>query len=141
MKTVIACLITLLLPVLLLIHCAGSQKVYTEQGLVDGEPGMNLYRSGEPGETAEIEREYNIAPPVIPHDVGDFEINRQTNDCLECHLNGFEMDEGHTAKKIPASHRMNEYTSEVSPDQVINTRYNCLQCHVPQADLTKPMEQ
>jgi nitrate reductase cytochrome c-type subunit len=53
-------------------------------------------------------------------------------------MEGLELDEGHTATKIPASHYINEYTKEQKKDQVLGIRYNCLQCHVPQSEEEPP---
>jgi len=102
-------------------------------GLVTGEPGMNVYPSGGPGETAPLGRPYGIAPPLVPHDVSGLEVSRTANDCLDCHLEGTEIDEGHVATRVPPSHRENPRTRERVADGVVGTRYNCLQCHVPQA--------
>jgi nitrate reductase cytochrome c-type subunit len=101
-------------------------------GLATGEPGMNVYPSGGPGETRPLERPYEIAPPLVPHDVSGLVVNRAGNDCLDCHLDGMEVDEGHVATRIPPSHHENPRTHERVVDGVVGTRYNCLQCHVPQ---------
>lgn len=101
-------------------------------GLVTGEPGMNVYPSGGPGQTTPLPRPYGIAPPLVPHDVSGLEVSRKANDCLDCHLEGMELDEGHVATRVPASHRENPRTRERAADGVVGTRYDCLQCHVPQ---------
>jgi nitrate reductase cytochrome c-type subunit len=102
-------------------------------GLIKGEPGMIEYPEGSPGETVLLERSYEIAPPFIPHDVSELQVNRSTNDCIDCHLDGMELDEGHTATKIPLSHISNQYSGESKEGEVMGIRYNCIQCHVPQA--------
>jgi len=104
-----------------------------KSGLIRGEPGMIKYPDGSPGETVPMERMYEIAPPFIPHDVTDLEMSRLTNDCIDCHMDGTELDEGHTATKIPLSHYTNRYSGEKSEGGVVGIRYNCIQCHVPQA--------
>jgi cytochrome c-type protein NapB len=110
-----------------------SQERLQSSGLSTGQPGMNEYPANPPGETKKLPRSYPGAPALVPHSVIDYEINRSANDCLDCHLEGMEMDEGHVATKVPPSHFVNEYTGERKEGQVIGTRYNCLQCHVPQA--------
>jgi nitrate reductase cytochrome c-type subunit len=110
-----------------------------EAGLATGQPGMNTYPVDQPGETVPLGRPYGIAPPVIPHDVTDLEVSRSANDCVECHLDGMELGEGHVATKVPASHYKNEFTGETAEEMVIGIRYNCLQCHVPQATMKPGM--
>lgn len=114
------------------VSCTKISKVYAE-GLVTGQPGMNVYTSSQPGETEKLERPYEIAPPLVPHDIVDFEISRSANDCLECHYDGLEDEHGvYIATKAPPSHYINEYSKEQTKEQVIGIRYLCLQCHVPQ---------
>lgn len=66
-------------------------------------------------------------------------ITRSTNDCLDCHLQGDELEEGHVATAVPASHFRNEYTGVATQDEVVGTRYLCLQCHVPQTNAKWPL--
>lgn len=103
-------------------------------GLVSGKPGMNNYVNKAPGETKILKRPYKIAPPLIPHDISEFTITRETNDCLNCHLDGEEVDEGHIATKIPKSHFINKFTHKISKENVSGIRYNCLQCHNKQSN-------
>lgn len=112
------------------------RKVFQGQGLSTGEPGMNAFIESEPGETNKLERPYESAPPLVPHSVSGFEISRDTNDCLDCHMEGIELDVGHTATKIPKSHFKNEYTGRQMSDTVAANRYTCTQCHVPQNQIT-----
>lgn len=129
-------LILLLLPVALNLTCSSAPRVVFEgNGLVTGEPGMNSYPEEEPGETTLLERVYENAPPSVPHSIADFTIDRETNDCLECHLEGEEFDEDHIATKIPSSHFTNEYRQDSVEDGVTGIRYNCTQCHVQQANV------
>ena len=93
---------------------------------------MNQYIEDMPGESVPLEREYESAPPKVPHSVDDLAPTREDNQCFDCHFEGMELDVGHTATKIPKSHFTNEYSNEKKEDQVIGIRYNCLQCHVPQ---------
>ncbi len=115
--------------------------VYKERGLVTGKAGMNTYQAKEPGETSPIERPYAIAPPLVPHSLAGLTINRPENECMECHLEGVEIEKGHLATKIPPSHFHNEYTGETRTDGVIGIRYNCVQCHVLQSDEKPPVSQ
>jgi nitrate reductase cytochrome c-type subunit len=112
---------------------AASEKVFQNKGLVEGKPGKNVYPTGDPGETAILERPYFIAPPLIPHSVADFEIKRKGNDCLECHIEGMEFEDGHVATKIPPSHYYNDFKKKKTEGMVTGVRYNCIQCHAPQS--------
>jgi len=107
--------------------------------LATGEPGMNIYPAGEPGETAVLDRPYETAPPLVPHSIEGLTINRATNECLDCHLEGDELDDGHVATKVPPSHVVNKYTGAEAKNGVTGTRYLCLQCHVPQAEAEFPV--
>ncbi len=119
---------------ILLASGALSQELHQGGGLATGQPGMNTYAADPPGETTKLPRPFTGAPPLVPHSVVEFEISRSANDCLDCHLDGVEIEEGHIATKVPLSHFVNEYTREREDGQVIGTRYNCLQCHVPQSN-------
>ncbi len=110
-------------------------------GLASGNPGMNVYSPSPPGETEKLDRPYNGAPPLVPHDVLEFNISRSANDCLDCHSEGVEIEEGHIATKIPPSHYLNEYRGEGQKGQITGIRYNCLQCHLPQASGEPPVSQ
>lgn len=116
----------------LLASGALSQAVFRGSGLATGQPGMNIYPTSPPGETTKLELPYKGAPPLVPHSVVEFNISRSANDCLDCHLEGSEVEEGHIATKVPSSHSVDEYSGEHKNEQVTGMRYNCLQCHVPQ---------
>lgn len=133
-----------MLPVAVLLLAACSARtgtVYREKGLVTGGPGMNRYSAKDPGETSPLKPPYPIAPRLIPHGVADLRIERGRNDCLDCHLEGIEVGEGHRAPKVPASHFRNDHTGETKTGEVVGIRYVCTQCHVPQADGEPPVPQ
>ncbi len=118
-----------------------SQAVFRGSGLATGQPGMNTYPTSPPGETIKLERPYNGAPPLVPHSVVEFNISRSANDCLDCHLEGSEVEKGHIATKVPPSHYIDEYSGEHKNEQVTGMRYNCLQCHVPQSTEEPPVSE
>jgi nitrate reductase cytochrome c-type subunit len=127
---------------LFMLSCnSGKAKVYREKGLATGQPGMNIYTGKEPGETAPLQRPYPNAPPLIPHKVAGLTIDRAQNDCLDCHLEGMEVEKGHISTKIPLSHFKNEHTGVVKKGRVVGIRYNCIQCHVPQSEEKPPVPQ
>ncbi len=116
------------------ISILSAQKLFVHRNLAALQPGINQYTEKMPGESLPLERPYEGAPPLVPHSVEDLAPVRGDNQCFECHFEGIELDEGHTATKIPASHFSNEYSGDKQEDQVIGIRYNCLQCHVPQTN-------
>ncbi len=118
-----------------------SQAVFRGSGLATGQPGMNIYPTSPPGETTKLERPYDGAPPLVPHSVVEFNISRSANDCLDCHLEGLEVEEGHVATRVPPSHYVDEYSGEHKNEQVTGMRYNCLQCHVPQSPEEPPFSE
>ena len=80
-----------------------------------------------------IKRNFNQQPPLIPHDIQDFEITREDNACMACHSMDSEMP---GATKVAVSHflnRDNQALVNISP-----RRYFCTQCHVPQKNM-KPL--
>ncbi len=75
-----------------------------------------------------VARNYPEQPPVIPHNVRDYQINLNTNRCLTCHSRQFS--EAVQAPMISITHyvdREGQTLGAVSP-----RRYFCMQCHVPQ---------
>ncbi len=137
-EKLVTALLLLFIPIILDTCLHGYSKVYQERGLATGKPGINRFSENPPGETTVLDRPYDGAPPMVPHDINGLAINGLENECLDCHMEGLELDEGHTATKIPASHYINEYTKEQKKDQVLGIRYNCFLCHVPQSEEEPP---
>jgi cytochrome c-type protein NapB len=87
-----------------------------------------------PGELPVLPRAYALAPPRIPHAVGDFlPITPKQNNCLDCH--GVKEKKTGEPTPIPPSH----YTDfRNSPgqigSQVGGARYVCVSCHVGKTD-------
>ena len=73
-------------------------------------------------------------PPLIPHNIRNFQTDKNFNKCLACH--SWENADKWGAPKISVTHfknRHDEFLADVAPG-----RYFCLQCHVPQVD-AKPL--
>ncbi|HEY0666009.1 MAG TPA: nitrate reductase cytochrome c-type subunit [Gallionella sp.] len=102
-------------------------------------PVVYHYGAVQPGEGKLLPRAYLGAPPQISHDIGAFlPITSQNNMCIACHDQPGEWGkkpEAGTATPMPPSHYtdLRNAPGKVT-DQVINARYNCNQCHVPQTD-------
>lgn len=77
---------------------------------------------------------YVHQPPLIPHSIRNYQVDKRTNKCLSCH--SFKNYKKYDATKISITHfenRDGKVLSDVSP-----RRYFCLQCHVPQIQ-AKPL--
>jgi len=114
------------------------------------------YRDNYAGSGFKFKRAFQDAPPMIPHDTtGMLPITKDDNQCLGCHMP--EVAKSMGATPIPVSHFTNfrpsssyavkgENTSDGTLKHVsikklnhlYQGRYNCSQCHAPQADV-KPL--
>jgi nitrate reductase cytochrome c-type subunit len=76
-------------------------------------------------------RNYPEQPPVIPHQIRDYQITLNANKCLTCHSRQFIAQS--QAPMISITHFMDrdgQILASVTP-----RRYFCTQCHVTQADV------
>jgi nitrate reductase (cytochrome), electron transfer subunit len=113
----------------------------------------STYNKAAPGESQRIQRAFQDAPPMIPHDTdGILEITRDNNQCLQCHTP--EVAESMGALPVPASHFLNmrpvnkivngklvngvdNLKNQVSVKKMTDVyggRFNCVQCHAPQSN-------
>ncbi|MDD2790897.1 MAG: nitrate reductase cytochrome c-type subunit [Sulfurimonas sp.] len=111
------------------------------------------YGSKAPGESTKIQRAFQDAPPMIPHDTeGMLPITINDNQCVSCHMPEVAADMG--ATPIPVSHftdfrpqpsydgktfkapadTMKNEISIKKMDTLAGARFNCSQCHAPQSD-------
>lgn len=89
------------------------------------------------GESQNIERAFENAPPLIPHDIeGLLPITKDMNACIDCHMPEVAKDAGATS--IPRSHLVDLRTGKDLNGELNRARFNCTQCHVPQAN-AKPL--
>ena len=129
----------------------GLRKVdiYSENTVL---PSKTDYTKPAAGTSTKIERAFQDAPPMIPHDVeGMLPITIDNNQCTMCHDPAVAESMG--ATPIPKSHFMDfrpkhnfdgkQFTksidnmkNEVSVkkiEQLAGARFNCSQCHAPQS--------
>ena len=97
------------------------------------------YSEKEPGEALRYERAFLNAPPQIPHNIEDYlPITQEDNMCLSCHDQGADNDRvrlnDEEPTPMPASHYY-DLRNEKKLDNVSDARYNCVQCHAPQANI------
>lgn len=128
----------------------------------DSIPPAVHYHTAAPGTSKKFARAYQDAPPMIPHDTnGMLPITKDNNQCLMCHMPDMAASMG--ATPIPISHFTDfRPTTAVKGDEILkngkvieNTssetlsnisikvdkseqklyagRFNCTQCHAPQA--------
>ncbi len=111
------------------------------------------YNKAAPGTSRKIQRAYQDAPPMIPHDTeGMLIITKDNNQCLQCHKP--EVAEMVGATAIPKSHFLNmRPENKIVNDKLVNGvdilqnqvsikkitkvyegRFNCVQCHAPQSN-------
>lgn len=79
-------------------------------------------------------RNYPEQPPLIPHKIDGYQIDKRLNKCMTCH--GRRAIEQSQAPMISVTHFMNregQFLASVSP-----RRFFCTQCHVPQTE-AKPL--
>ncbi|HRH79955.1 MAG TPA: nitrate reductase cytochrome c-type subunit [Thiobacillaceae bacterium] len=99
----------------------------------DPSPTVFAYVGGDPGTNAAAETSYHTAPPMITHSIVDMvPILQDANLCKDCHVNpdliGQKIDKG-VPTPAPRSHYV-ENTNDLYMG-----RWNCTQCHRPQADV------
>jgi len=110
------------------------------------------YRTGSAGTSQRINRAFQDAPPMIPHDVSGFlPITKGNNACVGCHAP--EVAPAMGATPLPASHfldmrpkhnfdgklftkSIDNYKNETDVKKLTHlsqARFNCSQCHAPQS--------
>lgn len=93
------------------------------------------YQGNQPGDkNKRIARAYDNAPPMIPHDISEFAtITKESNACIGCHMP--EVAKAVGAMPVPKSHLTNLRNGKDLKGELYQGRYNCTQCHAPQAVL------
>ncbi len=77
-----------------------------------------------------LPRAYVQQPPLIPHKIDGYQVDKRYNKCMSCH--SWKNYRRYNATKISQTHfedREGNVLATVAP-----RRYFCTQCHVPQAD-------
>lgn len=136
-----------------------NTDLYSETSATVGDKTQYIKKSA--GQSELIERAFENAPPMIPHDVeGMLPITINNNACTGCHLP--EVAVSLNATPIPVSHFTNfrPHTSLSSEGKILkegkavdntsdfktvgtkltevsSSRFNCSACHAPQSIATK----
>jgi cytochrome c-type protein NapB len=82
-----------------------------------------------------LKRNYDKQPPVIPHRVDGYQVDKNFNKCLDCHARA--KTEISQAIPVSATHYMDRGGRVLG--QVSTRRYFCMQCHVPQDAVRMPV--
>jgi cytochrome c-type protein NapB len=129
MKNLTAILLLLLLPLL----AQGQEFQDRMRGAVPLDQTTQPPQIANP-DNSDVRRSRNYAmqPPVVPHKIEGYQIDKNANRCMMCHARTRTQES--QAPMISVTHFMDRdgnFLAELSP-----RRYFCLQCHVPQANLT-----
>ena len=115
-------------------------------------PSETKYGTSAPMSGYKIERAYQNAPPMIPHDVeGLMEITPDNNACIGCHeaavaptMNATPIPPSHYTNFRPkvklegdnfikGADNMKNETSIKKIETISSARFNCTACHAPQS--------
>ena len=81
-----------------------------------------------------LPRNFALQPPIIPHRVNGYQIDKNFNKCLDCHAR--EKTEFSNAIPVSSTHYVDREGKVLK--QISTRRYFCLQCHVAQ-ETSKPL--
>ena len=74
-------------------------------------------------------RNYPEQPPLIPHKIEGYQIDKNANQCLQCHSRtAVEVSQAPMISITHFMNRENQFLASVTP-----RRYFCTQCHVTQS--------
>ena len=130
--------------------------LYTEASDTVGT--KTVYTSTPAGSSKKFARAFQDAPPMIPHSVeGMLPITINNNQCITCHVDSAPYDR--SIPSVPPSHFTNfrpgssyalKHTNTSSEDlshisikkqnKLVGARFNCSQCHAPQAEVDPIVE-
>jgi nitrate reductase (cytochrome), electron transfer subunit len=101
----------------------------------DPSPSVFEYPKTEPSAATALPRAWNSAPPQVPHKIDIFvPITTNKNMCVTCHDKPGMM--GKKVKGIATAMPESHYNKVEERWVRANARFNCTQCHVPQAGVS-----
>ena len=125
------------LPVLaLLVALTGAAGVAQAAPLVDAARGPTpITGTTEPprlgnavNDDNRLPRNYAQQPPIIPHRIDGYQVDKNFNKCLDCHAR--EKTAVSLAVPVSATHYIDRNGKVL--DRISTRRYFCQQCHVAQ---------
>jgi len=78
-----------------------------------------------------LERNYSFQPPVIPHRIDGYQVDKNFNKCLDCHAR--EKTDFSRAIPVSKTHYIDRNGKVL--DHISTRRYFCQQCHVAQENV------
>lgn len=75
-----------------------------------------------------IRRSFEQQPPLVPHRIDGYQVDRSFNKCLDCHAR----DKTAPSRAVPVSSTHHVDRGGKVLDRVSTRRYFCKQCHVVQ---------
>lgn len=75
-----------------------------------------------------LKRNYSYQPPIIPHRIDGYQVDKNFNKCLDCHAR----EKTTFSQAIPVSETHYIDRSGKVLDHISTRRYFCKQCHVAQ---------
>ena len=75
-----------------------------------------------------LKRNYSQQPPIIPHRIDGYQVDKNFNKCLDCHAR----DKTAVSQAVPVSATHYVDRSGKVLAQISTRRYFCKQCHVAQ---------
>jgi nitrate reductase cytochrome c-type subunit len=75
-------------------------------------------------------RNYPMQPPLIPHQIDNYQVDKRFNKCMDCHGRSRTQESG--APMVSVTHYMDRDGNMLA--EISTRRYFCTQCHVMQTD-------
>ena len=131
-----ACLLALALPCCLLAAAATAQTTIdpTRGKVPIPEKTKPPRLVNNVNDDQRLPRNYAQQPPVVPHRVDGYQIDRNFNKCMDCHARG--KTEFSLAVQVSDTHYLDRDGKKL--DHISTRRYFCMQCHVAQEPV-KPL--
>ncbi len=126
-----------------------KKSLYNESA--DVQPRKTSYGKSTAGSGHKINRAFQDAPPMIPHDTtGMLPITIKNNQCISCHdpmvaesmgatpypvshMTNFRPAHSHAVKSENTSSEKLANISIKKEGKLVGARFNCSQCHAPQS--------
>jgi len=78
-----------------------------------------------------LQRNYSYQPPIIPHRIDGYQVDKNFNKCLDCHAR--EKTDFSRAIPVSKTHYIDRNGKVL--DRISTRRYFCKQCHVAQENV------